>query len=132
VFGIIYDIGDAAAPILAGLLVAALLRADVSADGSDGNRNRRGFLCTFGDRGRETQVTVSYRRSTAMRNVIVLPMVLLMSLVLHRQMRKMDFEQDTVGHPPRGLLFGESWRRKPAIAFASTSTTSRCGGAPKV
>jgi hypothetical protein len=43
-----------------------------------------------------------------MRNVIVLPMVLLMSLVLHGQMRKVDFERDTVGQPPKGLLFGHT------------------------
>jgi hypothetical protein len=43
-----------------------------------------------------------------MRNVIVLPVLLLMSLVLHGETRKVDFEQDTVGQPPKGFLFGHT------------------------
>jgi hypothetical protein len=43
-----------------------------------------------------------------MRTVIVLLMVVLMPIVLEGQMRKVDFEQDTVGQPPKGLLFGHT------------------------
>jgi hypothetical protein len=43
-----------------------------------------------------------------MRNVIVFPMVVLMSVVLHGQTRKVDFEQDSVGQPPKGFVFAHT------------------------
>jgi hypothetical protein len=43
-----------------------------------------------------------------MRNVIVLPMVVLVSIVLHGQTRMVDFEQDTVGQAPKGFMFGHT------------------------
>jgi hypothetical protein len=41
-----------------------------------------------------------------MRNVMVIVVVLLMSDVVHGQTRKVDFEQETVGQPPKGFMFG--------------------------
>jgi hypothetical protein len=43
-----------------------------------------------------------------MRNIIVLSILVLMSVVLHGQTRKVDFEQDTVGQPPKGFVFGHT------------------------
>jgi len=43
-----------------------------------------------------------------MRNLIFFPLVLLMCGVLDGQLRKMDFEQDTVGQSPKGFVFGHT------------------------
>jgi hypothetical protein len=43
-----------------------------------------------------------------MRNVIVFPMAVLMSVFLHGQTQKVDFEQDTIGQPPKGFVFGHT------------------------
>jgi hypothetical protein len=45
-----------------------------------------------------------------MRNIIVLSMAILTSVVLHGQPRKVDFERDTVGQPPKGFVFGHTQR----------------------
>jgi hypothetical protein len=41
-----------------------------------------------------------------MRKIFVLLAVLLMSVAAHAQVRKVDFEQDAVGQPPKGFVFG--------------------------
>lgn len=41
-----------------------------------------------------------------MRKIFVLLAVLLTSVAAHAQMRKVDFEQDAVGQPPKGFVFG--------------------------
>jgi hypothetical protein len=41
-----------------------------------------------------------------MRKMFVSLAVLLMSVAAHAQMRKIDFEQDAVGQPPKGFVFG--------------------------
>ena len=43
-----------------------------------------------------------------MRNRILLVTVVLMCVTVHGQMRKIDFEQDTVGQPPKGFVFGHT------------------------
>jgi hypothetical protein len=43
-----------------------------------------------------------------MRNRILLVTVVLMGVTVHGQMRKVDFEQDTVGQPPKGFVFGHT------------------------
>ena len=41
-----------------------------------------------------------------MRKIFVLLAVLSMSVAAHVQVRKVDFEQDAVGQPPKGFVFG--------------------------
>jgi hypothetical protein len=41
-----------------------------------------------------------------MRRIFFLLAVLLMSVAAHAQVRKVDFEQDAVGQPPKGFVFG--------------------------
>ena len=41
-----------------------------------------------------------------MRKIFVLLAVLSMSVAAHAQVRKVDFEQDAVGQPPKGFVFG--------------------------
>ncbi len=41
-----------------------------------------------------------------MRKILFLLAVLVMSVAAHAQVRKVDFEQDTVGQPPKGFVFG--------------------------
>jgi hypothetical protein len=41
-----------------------------------------------------------------MRNVLVLLAAVLMFVTAHAQMHKVDFEQDVVGQPPKGFVFG--------------------------
>ena len=41
-----------------------------------------------------------------MRKIFVLLAALSMSVAAYAQVRKVDFEQDTVGQPPKGFVFG--------------------------
>ena len=43
-----------------------------------------------------------------MRNGIFIVTVVAMCVTVHGQMRKVDFEQDTVGQPPKGFMFGHT------------------------
>ena len=43
-----------------------------------------------------------------MRNGIFIVTVVAMCVTVHGQMRKVDFEQDTVGQPPTGFMFGHT------------------------
>src|SRR5687768_2987222 len=43
-----------------------------------------------------------------MRIGILIATVLLMAMPVHGQARKVDFEQDTVGQPPKGFVFGQT------------------------
>lgn len=43
-----------------------------------------------------------------MRNVLAIVLVVLTSVVAHGEMRKVDFEEDGVGQPPKGFIFGHT------------------------
>lgn len=43
-----------------------------------------------------------------MRNGILIVTVFVMSMAVHGQVRQVDFEQDTVGQPPKGFVFGHT------------------------
>jgi hypothetical protein len=43
-----------------------------------------------------------------MRHAFLAGMVVLMCATVHGQARKVDFEQDTVGQPPKGFVFGQT------------------------
>lgn len=43
-----------------------------------------------------------------MRDTMLIVTVVLMCVTVHGQMRKVDFEQDTVGQPPKGFVFGHT------------------------
>jgi hypothetical protein len=43
-----------------------------------------------------------------MGNAIVIVTVFVMSMTVHGQMRKVDFEQDIVAQPPKGFAFGHT------------------------
>lgn len=43
-----------------------------------------------------------------MRNGMFIVTVVVMCVTVHGQMRKVDFEQDTVGQPPKGFVFGHT------------------------
>jgi hypothetical protein len=43
-----------------------------------------------------------------MRNVVVILVMLLMSVIVHGQMRTVSFEQDMVGRSPEGFVFGHT------------------------
>lgn len=43
-----------------------------------------------------------------MRNRMLIVTVVLMCVTVQGQMRKVDFEQDTVGQPPKGFVFGHT------------------------
>jgi hypothetical protein len=43
-----------------------------------------------------------------MRNRILIVMVACMCVTVHGEVRKVDFEQDTVGQPPKGFVFGHT------------------------
>ena len=43
-----------------------------------------------------------------MRNTMLVIMVVCMCVTVHGEVRKVDFEQDTVGQPPKGFAFGHT------------------------
>ena len=43
-----------------------------------------------------------------MRNSILIVMVAFMCVTVHGEVKKVDFEQDTVGQPPKGFVFGHT------------------------
>jgi 3-keto-disaccharide hydrolase len=43
-----------------------------------------------------------------MRNGVFIVTLIAMCVTVHGQMRKVDFEQDTVGQPPKGFIFGHT------------------------
>jgi hypothetical protein len=47
-------------------------------------------------------------RSRAIRDRIIIVIVSVLSVTVHGQARKVDFEQDAVGQQPKGFLFGHT------------------------